>query len=305
MSTYYVTGYDVIRDALLKIEALEEGEDMSAEHTVTGLRALNLMIQSWAVKGLNVWRKEEGVVFLTPGKRRYTLPVDNMCQGDFNYTLLNGAQSAGTAALPVDSTLGFSVGDVIGIELPSKTRQWTTISSVDSSTQVTIGAGLIESVADNATVFAYTTEAGMPKRILGARRGQYSGAEVPLDIVARDIYTDQPNKDASGVPVLAHYSPGISSGDLYVWPTANSVNDVLWVTYEREFAKVGTVDETPDFPIEWAETLIYNLAVRLAPDYRVPTNTRLLLKEEAKELLDELLSFDNETGSLFMQPHAR
>lgn len=308
---YSVSATNIITDALYLIGALEEGEAITGEHTTAGLRALNLMAKTWMAQGLHRWTKTEGVLFLNPNQVEYDLgPSGDECaRGAFGYTLLNGALSALDTAVTVDSTApgqplpAMVAADKIGIELADGSIHWDTIDSVDSSTTLTLTTGVSGAASDNAVVYWYTTQIDRPVRLLGARRGSYNGAQVPMELVARDIYMEQPTKYTASLPVLGHYSPQLTNGKLYVWPGSGSVRNLVWFTYERAIEDFDQTTNTPDFPIEWGETLVWNLAVRLGPQYGMKATAKAqALKPMADEMLALLLSFDEDENSVFFQP---
>jgi hypothetical protein len=95
------------------------------------------------------------------------------------------------------------------------------------------------------------------------------------------------------------YQPTLTTGSLYVWPVDGGANwDKLILVakyYPDDFDAAG---DNPQFPIEWGEALIYNLADRLAPETGLPLRDRILLKNEAKEKLNDALDFDVENASV-------
>lgn len=307
-TNYTQTVESVIRDALFKCEALEEGEAITGEHTSSALRQLNRIIKRWNAKQMR-WARREAVLFLNANQQVYDLPGDKCAINEFGYTRLNGAHSASDTTLVVDSTapafpmLAMAANAKIGIELSDGTRYWTTIVSVDSSTGVTITAGLSGDASDDATVFWYTTEIERPVRVFNARRGPYSGSEVPIYMVARDEYMAQPNKTARSIPVMAHYHPDVSAGKLYVWPTSSTCLNVFRFTYQRTIEDADSVANNLDMPEEAIDALVYELAAQLAPEYQLPMEKRVMLKQEAAELLEDLEAFDEDDTYVQLTPH--
>lgn len=129
--------------------------------------------------------------------------------------------------------------------------------------------------------------------------------DVPLDIQPYENYELQSSKLSRGAPVTFFYQPLGYTGQISIWPlpdTTWQTNGQLYIRYQRPFQDFDNSTDEPDFPVEWHEALIYNLAVRLAPEYGVAPNDRGMLKQEAKEALDVALSFGTEEGSLYLQP---
>ena len=308
-TNYTQSAENVIRDALLKCEALDEGEAITGEHLNTGLRQMNRIIKRWNTKQLR-WARREAILFLAKNQQVYNLPTDKCAINAFGYTRLNGALSASATTLTVDATApafpmtAMASSANIGIELTDGTRHWTTISTVPSSTSVTIGSGLASAASDDATVYWYTTQIERPVRIFNARRGTFSGAEVPIDMVARDIYMNQPNKTSASIPTMAHYHPDIATGKLYVWPVSSTSQNVLRFTYQRTIEDIDVVTNTLDMPEEAIDALVYELAIRLAPEYQLDIDKRQILVAESMDLMDDLEAFDEDDTSVQLVPYA-
>lgn len=147
-----------------------------------------------------------------------------------------------------------------------------------------------------------------PMRVISARRKITSGGyEVPLTAWARQEYLDQPNKTSSpSTPVNFYYDPQRTAGTLYLWP-APSAAVAPTITIEYDYLRrmddmLASNDEAP-LPVEWLEALIYNLAVRLMPQYPVNDgNLSGLVIQQAKDLFAALKGWDEEPVSLYVQP---
>jgi len=70
----------------------------------------------------------------------------------------------------------------------------------------------------------------------------------------------------------------------------------------RPFDGFTASGNTPYFPREWNNALIYGVADLMAPEYGMPPTDRVLLKKEAKEHLDIALDFGMENASLTFAP---
>lgn len=113
------------------------------------------------------------------------------------------------------------------------------------------------------------------------------------------------NTESTGVPVSYSYQPKINVGVLSLWPLPDSTAVsayTLQLTYQRPFEGFSAAGETPDFPQEWQNALIYNLASILAPEYGVPLEDRKLLSQEAAGHLSTALSGGAEESSFFFYP---
>ena len=75
--------------------------------------------------------------------------------------------------------------------------------------------------------------------------------------------------------------------------------------YQRPFEDFDASADEPDFPSEWFEALKFNLALRLAPEYGVPTESFSMIKNLAKETKDAALSFGTEEGGFYFEVDKR
>ena len=303
-----VSATNIITDALFKVGAAAEGEDIPSEQTSSTLRQLNSLVKFIVTKGRNLWRRDEVNVFLIPSTARYLLgPAATDAEWcnveDFVSTKLNGAAASGATSLTVDSTTSMTASDRLGLELSDGTRSWMTITTVTNSTTLAVPA-ISGAASDNATVYTYTTRPQRPLRIMHARRKDGPSAEdVPVDIEAQELYRDQPLKTTNGTPVFVTYKPTLTSGRLEVWQPPNSIKMFLGLTMERPFEDFDVGANNPDFPQEWYDPLVYLLADRIESDYRVLDSVRLqMLQKRAEEMWSWVENYDSDLGSIYIQP---
>jgi len=306
ITTFSMTAQTIVQKAFSKIGVKVAEQDLQPHEYQDGQDALNLMIKSWGAQGLHLWSKEEGILFLDVGKTDYLLGAtgDESCLlDDFIGTTNTTDQVTSDTVIPVTSSAGMVAGDYIGIELDDETRHWTTIATVDSGVQVTIDNGIASASALGSTVFTFTSLIQRPQRILSFRRKTYADDnEIPVTPWSRNQYFNQVNKASQGSVVNCYYSPQLTNGRLYVWQTASSVNDFVRFTFERPLEVVTLSTETIDFPEEWQEAIIYNLAARLTDEYDTPPMKMQSVNAKAVQFLDDLLGWDEEMDSLNLQP---
>jgi hypothetical protein len=304
--SFNLTSLQIIEKAFSKIGVKKAEIPLEPDEEQDGIDTLNLMIKAWAAQGLHLWTKDEGVLFLDVGKTDFNLGPsgDEATQlDDFIGTNTTAAQIALTVIIPITSSAGMLVDDKIGIELDDKTRHWSTILTVDSATQVTLTTGIPSPSKSNSTVFTFTDLIERPNRILSCRRKTFANDnEIPVITWSRDQYFNQVNKVSQGTVVNCYYSPQLTNGRMYVWQTASSVNDFLRFTFERQLEDITSKTENIDFPPEWLEAVIYNLASRLSDDYSVPPVKQQSIDAKASLFLDDLLGWDEEMTSLNLQP---
>jgi hypothetical protein len=305
VTTYSVGRDDLIDEALQLCGAIEEGQTASADMTASAQRTLNMMIKAWMAEGVHLFGLQEVQLFLTEDQEAYTLTsTGDRASADVVEATLTTDAASGAVSIGVLST-GMVAADYIGIELDSGDMHWTTVSSVPSSGAVNLASALTDDAASGNAVYAFTSKLYKPLRIPSARIVA-DGIETPLSMVSRQEYFDLPDKTSSGRPTLAYYDPQRVSGTLYVWPSPDSDLYRVKMTVERTLEDMEAAGDNPDFPIEWAEAISLNLALRLSRKYRaISFEKRMELKEAAMAALDAVQAFDNEITSLFLTPDCR
>jgi hypothetical protein len=302
---YTRTSYQIVQEALELLGVVGSQETPAVSDVTFATSRLNAMAKAWAAEGLHLWGTQEGVVFLTESVNRYNVSADtssvNSCLlSDFVHTQLSADEALGQTTLSVDSSTGMAVDDKIGIVLDSGVVHWSTIASVPDATSVTINAALPTAAATDSNVFAYTSRITRPLRIVNARRVEGYGTsqnENSVRIASREEYFNTPSKNVEGTPTMMYYDPQLDTGQLYLWPTPDSADVFLRITYERTLEDFDEATNTPDFPQEWIEALVYNLAYRMAPAFgktgEAISDIRLLAvttKEAAKQFDREITS---------------
>lgn len=322
MTTYdhSVTGSDIVKQALLYVRGIGAHEEVAGEQLDDGLMTLNNLLKSWQGQGLHRWTKKEVIVFLAAAQPAYLLgpastDAEWCTEDDFYASTLSAAALSGattftvTAASstnPQGQTISLTVGDRIGIELDSGVMQWTTIKTI-SGTTVTPASVLSGAAASGNVVYSYTSRPQRPLRVIHARRRDNATADdIPVWIVPHETYQNQVRKTSSGTVVEMYYKPTLTSGVLNIWQTPNSAKSLLFMTVEYPLGDVDSGGENPDFPIEWADAMALNLAVRFEPQYGQLEAARIQsLRQDAALALEAIKMFDLDNGSVYLSPRFR
>lgn len=182
---------------------------------------------------------------------------------------------------------------VKGLQIFQRTTYTMTLTNGTSS--YNIGTGL-------------TLNTPYPLHLLQAiRLDANSSTRVDMDIIANSNFNRLPS-NSSGVPIQINYQPKMNMGVVQLWPTPDSysaTNVTIQLTYLRPLEYFSSSTDTADFPEEWVSAIIYNLAVRLAPEYGIPLQDRSLLIKEAETYLKTAEDNSFEDGSIFFQPEVR
>lgn len=296
----------IIRGALLKCGAIAAGEQPSSDMTQDALDALNPMVKEWMGIGIHLWTTEEAILFLQPAQSRYVLKTgstDHCCDA-YSYVAptLTVTAVAGATSLTVSSITSIADDDVFGVVLDSGTTFWTAVNGAPSGSTVVIDDALPSQATALAQCFDYATSAAIvrPLRVPAARRLQWNGSILtPMIRMSRSDYMDLPNPTDPGTPTQFYYSPQLAEGWFYIWQVTTNSASAVRFTYQRPIDDFSTLANTADFPQEWISTLIFNLAVEIAPEYGVPPAVFAQVKALADQKLQRMEGWDREPESVF------
>lgn len=295
---FAVSGTQIVAGALRKTGNYDQGEPIPGDEFSAAYFALNTMVKEWVARGIDIWLREDITVFLQPGAKKYQLGTAHATTS-YVETTLSAAAVISATVLTVGDTTGMTAADNIGVKLDDNSIHWDTIASVDTATQLTLTAGLAQAAASGKKVYAYTTKAGRPQRILYAFRSDTSGQDTEITIVGENEYQRQSNKGSAGPPVEIWYRQSLGTGTLHVWPVdgGSTFDKIVLIaqTLPDDFDAPGN---NPQFPVEWANTLIWNLAAELGAEYGLPDREQANLWRVAEFKLNELLDYDTENASV-------
>jgi hypothetical protein len=312
MTTSGTDTFAITRDDIITAAALETGDialggalddDTLAQYNLR----LNTWVKSLMADGAKLWAMQLATLFMQPGVGRYALGADGAhCTTDYVRTALAGDAAAAAVSVQLVGFDGMDAGYNIGILLVDGSLFWTTISGAPGAT-TTLATALPGPAAAGTPVFAYSEKISRPQRIDpdGAYWRSSVLQDTPVAMISRTEYAQQANKGARGKIVQAFYDPQLGNGVLSVWPTPDSAGDVLCFWYERRLEDFTSNADTPDFAIEWAETLILGLASRMAPSAGMPLIERQDLERRAAQALATAEGYDRENVGVFFQPDIR
>lgn len=298
--TLDLTLNQILIDAFDRLQIGVDGEDFDGDMFTRGKLAANLLIKSWENQGIHLWTYTEGSLFLQKGQAEYDFATANLANTFFETTTTVAAVSTATA-ITVSSTSDMVVADTIGIILKDNSIQFTTIASLPGSGVVNIDDALTQDVNLGAIVYNYRGTFVPVKRILNVRRRESTNYEIPIIFKSREDYFNLPNKENEGTPLQSYYSRQRDNGVMFLWNTPSSSVPVINFTYERAIQIFDTSSDTFDFPEEWHEAFISNVAVKLGPKYGVSAALFAELKLEAADSLAMALSYDSAVYPIQME----
>jgi hypothetical protein len=294
---YNLTRDQIIKLAFQHLNIYAPGETIRAADNQYASDRLNMMVKAWESDGIHQWKKTEATLFLENGEKKYIFPTAHATE-EYGETTLSVAASSGSTSLTVVTTTEMAVNDYIGIVLDDDTLFWTQIATIPTSTTLTIDDALTDDAASGAIVYNYTTKIDRPLMINSCRRN-YDDQDLPMWQSSYKAYMDLPNKDVVGTPVQWTFQPLRTTALLYIWQPTDDMGFKINFTYQKSFETFLDGADDPDFPQEWLEALVYNLAFRIAPRYG---RVNVVSEQEAERKLQKALSWDNEEASMFFQP---
>lgn len=178
--------------------------------------------------------------------------------------------------------------------MPLWAKKSTVVPMVASQESYTIGVG-------QANNFAF------PLKILQAwTEPTVGGGKQPLIELGIYDYNILPvNTIANGTPSQFTYQPYINYGVLKLWPTPDATcvaSRTLTISYQSPFEVFSASTDTPYFPREWNNALIYGLADLLTGEYGLPLNDRSQIAQNAKKHLDIAIDFGLEEAPITFAP---
>ncbi len=263
------------------------------------------MIKLWQAEGIQLWNRRQATLFTAYQDEQYSISnTGDHCANTYVNTTLSAAEASGQTILSVTSSNGMTAADHIGIELGDKTRQWTTIVSVDSATQITITSALTAAAVAGATVVTYTSIiSDRPLRILDMRSVDLNNNKnsVTMENIGYDQYFNIPVKTTDGRPLNFYYDKLLDAGVLYVYPRPDDVDVLLEFTYHESIEDVDSATNSMDFPTEWTLPLIYGLGAELCVAFGKFEEFKMIkpLADEYKKIVRE---FDNDEEPFYLLP---
>ena len=294
---------DIIEESYERIGLINNtGNQMKAAR-----RSLNILFQEWANRGLHYWEVANNSISMVNGQAVYTLyrsSGDGTSDGVF--TLLNGAITAGSSTITVDSVSQFPATGTLLID--SEQITYTTLnSSANTITGLTRGANgtTAASHADNEEVYNYNSIVYGTGDILEAvyrNTEQSPVVDFPLTKIDRSAYSGLSSKFSTGQPTQYFVQRFIDkiTITLFLTPGTSEVNNVVNYYYAKRIQDVGAYTNATDVPYRFVPCmcagLAYYVSLKLAPQRT--QELRLLYEDELKRALEQ----DGSSSSSFITP---
>jgi hypothetical protein len=130
--------------------------------------------------------------------------------------------------------------------------------------------------------------------------------DLPMEVIGYNMWMDIPNKNSFGIPIQIWYDNKISP-TIYINPQLEDTDDyVIHYLKIKRIEDFDTETDTPDFPVEWIEPIVWNVAYNISFHNDVPVNKQRMIKEKAESTLKAILARTREySDKLKIMPNLR
>jgi hypothetical protein len=327
--TFVRTRDQIIKGALRLVGGYdpENASGPSATQVTDAAESLEMMIKFWQSQGLHLWTKRYAVIFPQKSQGLFILGAaagaaggdhatlnNTLGLGGFFQTTLASSAASGATTIVVSAyqgvdTAGVSGVDItnaynIGIELDDGTVQWTTVNGAVSSTTITLAVALTGAAAAGNLVYVYQKKLSRPLRVTDAFiRNAVGGDDRPVNIISKEQYMRLGSKASIGAPTQLCFEPQRDTMNVFIYPEFSDAEQLLFLELQYSLEDAGASTDNPDFPVEWLAALKFNLALHLAPEYEVSQTKFKQILDLAGATLAGVTGWDQETASVFIQPH--
>lgn len=306
-TTFNVSALQICTRAAAKLKIIDtsNGEVLDTNTYNDFLLQLNLLTkETMAVPGVIPWVRAYNILFTQQGQTTYSLgptSTDNWSVASaVQTTTLLSAGNTGDGTISVNSITGFVSGQKIGIKLTSGLTFWTTINGTPSGSTITLTATLSGPAAAGNYVYAYTTVADRPQKILEMSRRNLAASTSQQDTIMDPISLQQyqilPNKLQTGTPLQWHFSNKIPNAELLIWQPYDGISgyDQLYCLCDTIIEDFVNQADNAYFPVEWANYLVFKLAHEMSYEYPVSMADRQEILGVANAKLNALLDYSSE-----------
>ena len=290
---FAVTRDDIITLALRKIGVNDAADVVPPAELAAAALSLNTLVKEWTGEGLALWLRQTVVLFLQSGQQRYSIGsgANAYCvpQTSIAFGTLTAAVTAGSTTLTVTSWTDYA-GAVVTppatgfalLRLDSGVMDVETLSASNATTATVTAVDGAAAIGAKVYLFLSASRVTRPVRVLTAYRLDNSGNAAEITQIGRADYELLSRKNASGSPTMLHFDPQLDAAQILLWPVVNDSNydQVVMVVeyYADDFDAAGN---NPQFPIEWANALVWNLAMEMSFEYGVDVRTRTQIAQVA------------------------
>jgi hypothetical protein len=320
MATSGTTGLTVIDTAKLLEHAWRrcklKTSMQTPEQVASALESLYILLIHLANRGLNLWCVLEKRLPLVSGKTEYALPLGTL--SILNATFCRPQLVTGTdSSTPSDYTttldessrvtrvgLKFSaVGDSV-LQVSDDGLSWTTILTIPITEVPSSLTWYAIDPQANGQYYRVVDTSLVPLLVMDTFYLASGVNEIPMTQLNRDQYSWQPNKTETSDTVLNYFFQKNLDPTITCWPTPASDQVYLNLWTHSEIQDVGTLTQELGIPSRWLETVINQMAYRIALEVEEVDPARFaILKQLADESLANVELDETDGAPIMIQPN--
>ncbi len=244
----HLTRNELIELAYEDIKVKAEGEPLSADLLLTGIKKLNLIMREYDLAGKHLW-----AISQTPT----TIPL---VANTFVYTSANGLPT--NILSIVEASYGNGSGSDTPLEILT-TEQYERIGN-----KAEIGDPRFLFLTEN-TALASKTLYVSPTLSSVNTQSVVNGTNAVIKRCIRSHTADSTNRPITGANHLLYWEDGGSSPGTWTTGTSYTAPQLVRLWFKRPLYDFDAADDNPDMPQGWAHWLQQELAIRLSPGHNV------------------------------------
>ena len=270
----------IFNDLLNMIGAVAPWETPNSENTAMCLDFLNMMVKRWVTDGVHLWTQHEGVLVFDNSVATYYFPDVELANGSvgvsnadvFVDTQLSDDAVTSDTVLVVESNTGIAATDKAILVLDDGTRHVTTVASVASTTGVTLTDAIPSDASTGMHLYSYPVAVNQadlfnPRQIFNVRLRDNNGYDRFLLELSRSDYMLNTDKTITGTPMSFYIDDQLDNKRISMYPVPTDLNEHLRFTYTKSLDDVDTITDNVEFPREWLDALVFNLAVVISKPF--------------------------------------
>jgi hypothetical protein len=191
----------------------------------------------------------------------------------------------------------------MGVEMDDGNIHWSLANS-SGSTTVTLDTALTYRAAEGNFVYMSSNwQIARPLEVIQAWTKDRNDIDIPVEVISMQEYRTLSNKKTKARPNSLTFDPQLDNVSITLWPSPVDMKMPIHMIAKLPFQDFDSSQDNADFPVEWSEALVYNLAIRLAAEYgRTPSQ---LVTALALSSYETLVGFSREEVSVTFSPKRR
>ena len=331
--TFLVQRDDIIRQAMLNIGRIGEGEIPTAQEVTDCALRLNMLVKQWQGRndfapGLKQWTRRLGALLLSGNQNVYQLDASTaddwtdeftLIQTTLSTTAVAGATSvtvasiSNTAAGGTSNSVTAASGWYVGIEQDSEIMFTTTVNGAPSGTTLTLASALSTQASSGNMVWLYQSKTTAPYVLETASLRDQFGNDTPLRIIRdRAVFENLPSKQNPqnlSLPTAVYLEQHLLTASTpppltqYLYIDCYGVQDISYrirLGYMEEVQGFANPQDQPEYPPEWFLPLCWGLSKQIAPMFNLPFTESM--EGAYRESLKMAQEANPDTTEIYFQP---